>query len=247
MRCDDLVIFFSSINLLRLVLLVAFIIYTLVIVAGASVLIFFVSPRYGQTNPLVYITITGTIGSLSVMGCKGLGVAIKQTIAGDSQLTNLLTWLIVAFVIVFITVQMIYLNRALDVFNTSVVTPILYVVFTSFVILASAILFKEWGNLGTEDVVGNLCGFLTIVSGIFLLQAFKDMNVSLGNLPKARKDADCRSDCHGNIVHKGESEALNLMLNNLESGISEKYMANGNANLNRDIQYVYHNRTSSYS
>lgn len=225
----------------------AFIIYALVIVTGASVLIFFVSPRYGQTNPLVYITITGTIGSLSVMGCKGLGVAIKQTVAGDSQLTNLLTWLIVAFVIVFITVQMVYLNRALDVFNTSVVTPILYVVFTSFVILASAILFKEWGNLGAEDVVGNLCGFLTIVSGIFLLQAFKDMNVSLGNLPKARKDVDGRSDCRGNVAHKGESEALKSLLSSMESGTSEKYASNGHVNLNRDIQYVYHNRTSSYS
>lgn len=181
------------------------------------------------------------------MGCKGLGVSIKQTIAGDSQLTNLLTWLIVAFVVVFITVQMVYLNRALDVFNTSVVTPILYVVFTSFVILASAILFKEWGNLGAEDVAGNLCGFLTIVSGIFLLQAFKDMNVSLSNLPKARKDADCRSDCRGNVVHKGESEALKSLLSSMESGTSEKYASNGHVNLNRDIQYVYHNRTSSYS
>jgi len=89
-------------------------------------------------------------------------------------------------------------NKALDVFNTSVVTPILYVVFTSFVILASAVLFKEWGSLGALDIAGNICGFLTIVSGIFLLQAFKDLNVSISNLPKARRDASIeRRDSDG--------------------------------------------------
>jgi len=47
-----------------------FIIYTVFILVVVIVLIWFVSPRYGTKNPLIYVTITGTIGSLSVMGCK---------------------------------------------------------------------------------------------------------------------------------------------------------------------------------
>lgn len=47
-----------------------------------------------------------------------------------------------------------FVFQALDVFNTSVVTPIYYVFFTTFVLIASAILFKEWGNMGVEDVIG---------------------------------------------------------------------------------------------
>ena len=167
-----------------------FITYALIIVISSCILIFYVGPRHGQTNPLIYVTITGTIGSLSVMGCKGLGVALKETISGRSELTNWLTWAVIAVVVVCITVQMNYLNKALDIFNTSVVTPILYVVFTTFVIMASAILFKEWQHLEMHDIVGTVCGFMTTVSGIFLLQAFKDMNVSLKNLPKARKADD---------------------------------------------------------
>lgn len=226
----------------------AFIVYTIVIVTGALALIFFVSPRYGQTNPLVYVTITGTIGSLSVMGCKGLGVAIKQTLNGHSELTNPLTWLILGSVVTCITVQMIYLNRALDVFNTSVVTPILYVVFTSFVILASAVLFKEWGSLGPEDIVGNLCGFLTIVAGIFLLQAFKDMNVSLSNLPKARKDSENRNGGHGrSISHGNQNGVYSALLDKVELGAGEKYISNGSSKKSKDYQFSYHNRTSSIS
>lgn len=47
-----------------------------------------------------------------------------------------------------------YLNKALDTFNTGVVTPVYYVMFTSLVITASTILFKEWEHLQL-----NVCGF----------------------------------------------------------------------------------------
>ena len=124
------------------------------------------------------------------MGCKGLGVALKETIQGHNELSNWLTWVVLLVVAVCITIQMNYLNKALDIFNTSVVTPILYVIFTTFVIAASAILFKEWQRLEPHDVIGTVCGFLTTVSGVFLLQAFKDMEVSLSNLPKARKETE---------------------------------------------------------
>ena len=39
-----------------------------------------------------------------------------------------------------------YLNKALDTFNTAVVTPIYYVFFTTSTIVASAILFNGWGE-----------------------------------------------------------------------------------------------------
>jgi len=76
-------------------------------------------------------------------------------------------------------VQMVYLNRALDVFNTAVVTPLLYVIFTGCVVLASAVLFREWSNLSAHDVVGNLCGLLVIVAGIFLLQVIRCLQNSM--------------------------------------------------------------------
>lgn len=175
-------------------------IYAFVVVVTVVVLIFYLEPRYGQKNPLVYVTVTGAIGSLTVMACKGLGVVIKQTLQGDNQLTNWLSWLLLVSVALCISVQMIYLNKALDVFNTSVVTPILYVVFTSCVILASAILFKEWGGLPADDIAGVLCGFFTVVSGIFLLQAFKDMSISLSSLPRVKKETTVTPLCNGNYV-----------------------------------------------
>lgn len=59
------------------------------------------------------------------------------------------------------------------------VTPIYYVFFTTFVILASSILYKEWSCLGASDVIGNVIGFLTTIIGIFQMQLFRDVDISL--------------------------------------------------------------------
>lgn len=159
-----------------------FVVYTCIAVAISGILVFYFSPRYGQKNVLIYITICSLIGSLSVMGCKGIGIAIKETFAGRNQFANWLTYVFIVVVGACIAVQMNYLNRALDVFNTSIVSPIYYVFFTSYTIVASAILFKEWQHLGGKDIVGNVCGFFTIIGAIFLLHAFKDLRISLRKL-----------------------------------------------------------------
>ena len=121
-----------------------FLLYSLFAILVAVYLIYWVSPVYGQTNILVYIAICSLIGSLSVMACKGLSIALKLTLSGSNQLQNPLTWFFIVSVAVCIAVQMNYLNKSLDLFNTSLVTPIYYVMFTTFTIMASAILFHEW-------------------------------------------------------------------------------------------------------
>jgi len=45
-------------------------------------------------------------------------------------------------VAVCVVTQMNYLNKALDLFNTAIVSPIYYVMFTTFTITASIILFQ---------------------------------------------------------------------------------------------------------
>ena len=153
-------------------------------------LIFYYGPRYGNTNIMVYIAICSLIGSLSVMGCKGLGIVIKQTLHGDSQLTNPVAWGLIFAVLACVLTQMNYLNKALDIFNTSLVTPIYYVMFTTLTIIASAILFREWEVMDPKDTIGAICGFLTIVFGVFLLHAFKDVHFTLKDILKSNSQAN---------------------------------------------------------
>uniref|UniRef100_A0A7N2LYF7 Probable magnesium transporter n=1 Tax=Quercus lobata TaxID=97700 RepID=A0A7N2LYF7_QUELO len=64
---------------------------------------------------------------------------------------------------------------ALDTFNTAVVSPVYYVMFTSLTILASMIMFKDWDSQNASQIATELCGFVTILSGTFLLHKTKDM------------------------------------------------------------------------
>ena len=132
---------------------------------------FYVAPKYGRKIVFVYVAICSVIGSLTVMACKGLGIALKQTLGGNGQLANPVAWMLLIGGALCIMVQMNYLNKALDIFNTSIVTPIYYVMFTTFTIVASAILYKEWAQLDAKDSLGSICGFLTIICGVFLLHA----------------------------------------------------------------------------
>ncbi len=63
------------------------------------------------------------VGSLSVMCVKAVGLAIVETARpnGPNDFRSGLTYIFLAALLVCVAVQMIYLNKALDVFNTSVV------------------------------------------------------------------------------------------------------------------------------
>ncbi|XP_057872980.2 probable magnesium transporter NIPA4 isoform X1 [Cryptomeria japonica] len=159
----------------------AFLLYASLVIAVVLVLVFHFVPLYGHTHILVYISICSLMGSLSVMSVKALGIALKLTFSGMNQLIYPQTWLFALVVSTCIITQMNYLNKALDTFNTAVVSPIYYVMFTSLTILASIIMFKDWDRQNPSQIVTEMCGFVTILSGTFLLHKTKDLGDNLSS------------------------------------------------------------------
>ncbi|KAJ4717392.1 Protein of unknown function (DUF803) [Melia azedarach] len=153
----------------------AFLFYAALVITAVFILMFQFIPDYGQTHIMVYIGICSLVGSLSVMSVKAIGIALKLTLSGMNQLIYPQTWAFTLIVIICVLTQMNYLNKALDTFNTAVVSPIYYVMFTSLTILASVIMFKDWDRQNPTQIVTEMCGFVTILSGTFLLHKTKDM------------------------------------------------------------------------
>ncbi|KAM7478824.1 hypothetical protein LguiA_027037 [Lonicera macranthoides] len=153
----------------------AFLFYAAVVMIAVFILVFHYIPKYGQTHILFYISVCSLVGSLSVMSVKAIGIALKLTLSGMNQLVYPQTWAFTLVVIVCVITQMNYLNKALDTFNTAVVSPIYFVMFTSLTILASVIMFKDWDRQNPTQIVTEMCGFVTILSGTFLLHKTKDM------------------------------------------------------------------------
>jgi len=103
------------------------------------------------------------------MAVKGLGIALKLTIAGSNQFTHPSTYVFMIVVVVCILVQMNYFNKALDQFSTTLVNPIYYVTFTTATLTASFILFKGFNTTDAVNTISLLSGFLVIFSGVYLL------------------------------------------------------------------------------
>lgn len=65
--------------------------------------------------------------------------------------------------------QIDYLNKALDLFNTAIVSPIYYVMFTLLSIIASVIMFQVRGN--SVMVFGWIVGSWTLIGSRLLFKA----------------------------------------------------------------------------
>ncbi|RVE64264.1 hypothetical protein OJAV_G00144860 [Oryzias javanicus] len=159
-----------------------FLVYAALVLLLCAVLVWYFCPRWGRSNILVYISICSLLGAFTVSSVKGLAIAINTVMEDLSVLTNPLTWILLFTLIVSIVTQVNYLNKSLDTFNTLLVYPIYYVLFTSVVLSTSIILFQEWSSMSAVDVVTTLGSFLVIVVGVAMLHLFREMQITVRDL-----------------------------------------------------------------
>ncbi|KAG6873905.1 hypothetical protein C0995_009685 [Termitomyces sp. Mi166 len=157
-----------------------FLLYCLTVLVFTLVMIYAIAPKYGRSNPLIYISICSLVGSVSVMAIKGFGVAVKLTFGGKNQFTHPSTYVLGIFVVLCILVQMNYFNKALDIFSTNVVNPMYFVGFTSATITASLILFQGFNTTGATNTVSLLCGFSVTYLGVHILNLSRTTEPALG-------------------------------------------------------------------
>ncbi|KAK2788240.1 hypothetical protein FQN52_006780 [Onygenales sp. PD_12] len=172
-----------------------FLTYAGVIIVACTFIALWAGPRYGNKSMFVYISICSLIGGLSVVATQGLGAAIIAQIGGQSQFKEWFLYVLLVFVIATLLTEIIYLNKALNIFNAALVTPTYYVLFTSATIITSAILFQ--GFKGTAiSITTVIMGFLQICAGVVLLQLSKsakdvpDAAIFKGDLDQVREVAE---------------------------------------------------------
>ncbi|KAK4201038.1 putative NIPA-like protein 1 [Triangularia verruculosa] len=149
-----------------------FLSYAGVVIVGCTIVAFWLGPKYGAKNMMVYISICSWIGGLSVVATQGLGAAIIAQAGGTPQFNQWFLYVLLVFVIATLLTEIIYLNKALNLFNAALVTPTYYVYFTSTTIITSAILFRGFKGTPTS-IITVVMGFLVICSGVVLLQLSK--------------------------------------------------------------------------
>ncbi|KAF9954483.1 hypothetical protein BGZ72_004560 [Mortierella alpina] len=150
-----------------------FLVWMFMIIILSLWLIIKAGPRWGKDHMMVYIGVCSLIGSLSVVSTQALGAAIVHNIStGEPQFNTWFTYFVIVFMVITLLTEINYLNKALNLFNTAMVTPTYYVTFTSTTIITSAILYQ--GFHASVVAILTVCfGFLVICGGVLLLQTSK--------------------------------------------------------------------------
>ncbi|KAH8099862.1 magnesium transporter NIPA-domain-containing protein [Cristinia sonorae] len=149
-----------------------FLSYGGVVIVVSVVLAVWVAPRWGQKSMLPYIGVCSLVGGLCVSCIQGLGACILTSIRGENQFKNWFIYFLLVFVVVTIVVEIYYLNIALAMFNTAMVTPTYYVTFTFCTLVTSVILYKGL-KASAVQIMTIVLAFAVICTGIFILQMSK--------------------------------------------------------------------------
>jgi drug/metabolite transporter (DMT)-like permease len=172
-----------------------FISYAAICFLAVLFLITWVAPRYGNTSPLVFISICSIVGSFVVVGAQGLGSAIVYSASNpaDSQWGYWFMYFLIGFIISCGIIQINYLNKALNIFSTAIVTPIYYVMFTTLTLICSGILLRITSFSSVTSFVTLCIGFLVIVCGVALLFEYSLKLNKIEELAKKKAlDEECR-------------------------------------------------------
>ncbi|KAF5386074.1 hypothetical protein D9615_002686 [Tricholomella constricta] len=167
----------------KLFLSPGFLAYSSVLIVASIIIVIFFAPKYGSKSMLWYIFVCSMIGGISVSVTTGLGAAIVQTAYGDNQFKYWFMYFLLIFVIVTLLTEVYYLNKALALFNTAMVTPTYYVIFTFFSMVTTIVLFQGL-KASVKSILTLVMGFLVICVGIVILQMSKVDPVSLAKLDR---------------------------------------------------------------
>ncbi|ORY78641.1 magnesium transporter NIPA-domain-containing protein [Protomyces lactucae-debilis] len=195
--------------------------YCAIVLGLSAFLILWAGPRYGQTHIMVYISICSLIGGISVVCTQGFGASVVSAIGGTpNQWNNWFLWVLFIFVIITLLFEIVYLNKALNIFNTSVVTPIYFTCFTTMTLISSAVLFQGFNGKPVE-IITVVLGFFCIVCGVILLQ------VSLA--AQAKSDSAVLSaeldDMHDVLSMNIDDDALNPGAASIRGALSMRRLA----------------------
>ncbi|VDC07560.1 unnamed protein product [Peniophora sp. CBMAI 1063] len=151
-----------------------------VLITASLIIAIYFGPRYGDKSMFWYILVCSMIGGISVSVTTGLGAAIVETAYGDNQFTHWFIYFLLVFVVVTLLTEVFYLNKALACYNTAMVTPTYYVIFTFFSMMSTIILYKGL-SAPASQIITLVMGFLVICFGITILQMSKVDPEELGN------------------------------------------------------------------
>jgi drug/metabolite transporter (DMT)-like permease len=130
------------------------------------------SPKYGNRTILVDLGLVGLFGGYTALSTKGVASMLSSTLW--KAFTTPITYVLVAVLIGTALMQVRYVNKALQRFDSTQVIPVQFVMFTLSVIIGSAVLYRDFEKTTPERAAKFVGGCLLTFFGVFLITSGRE-------------------------------------------------------------------------
>ncbi|KAI1082345.1 DUF803-domain-containing protein [Whalleya microplaca] len=131
------------------------------------IVLMWASPRYGHRTILIDLGLVGLFGGYTALTTKGVSSMLSSTLF--RAFTTPVTYALIIILLGTAVMQVRYVNKALQRFDSTQVIPIQFVLFTLSVIIGSAILYRDFERTTAQQAAKFIGGCLLTFFGVFLI------------------------------------------------------------------------------
>ncbi|PGH20371.1 hypothetical protein AJ80_03639 [Polytolypa hystricis UAMH7299] len=131
-----------------------------------------VSDKYGRNSILIDVGLVGLFGGYTALSTKGVASLLSFTLW--HVITFPITYALVAVLISSALMQIRYINRALQRFDSTQVIPTQFVLFTISVIVGSAVLYRDFESTTLQQASKFIGGCALTFMGVYLITSCRE-------------------------------------------------------------------------
>ncbi|KAI1094574.1 DUF803-domain-containing protein [Rostrohypoxylon terebratum] len=131
------------------------------------IILMWASPKYGNRTILIDLGLVGLFGGYTALATKGVSSMLSSTLF--KAFTTPVTYGMIFILLATAVMQVRYVNKALQRFDSTQVIPIQFVLFTLSVIIGSAILYRDFERTTAQQAAKFIGGCLLTFFGVFLI------------------------------------------------------------------------------
>lgn len=158
-----------------------YVVITCLLIAG----LLWASPRYGRRTILVDLGLVGLFGGYTALSTKGVASLLSTSLY--KAFTYPIFYFLVVILVASALMQIRYLNRALQNYDSTQVIPTQFVLFTLSVIIGSAVLYRDFEHTGASQATKFITGCFLTFFGVYLITSKRS---SLNDIDTGDADED---------------------------------------------------------
>ncbi|KAL9607499.1 MAG: hypothetical protein Q9167_007592, partial [Letrouitia subvulpina] len=142
------------------------------ITALVIIVLLWASEKHGHKSILIDLGLVALFGGYTALSTKGVASLLSDALW--RALSFPILYLLTAVLVLSAVLQIRYINRALQRFDSTQVIPTQFVLFTISVIIGSAVLYRDFESATAERVGKFIGGCLLTFAGVYLLTSGRE-------------------------------------------------------------------------